>query len=140
MNNSSFFEISASLLSNFKMKIRKSLLRLFDSTCMHWKRRVIVTWKFITQFVYRNLNSFCLLKFSKFKVCRLFQLKYVIKLVLHSKKLENFNLYKTHFIRLFDSTCIPKCLIIITSKSKRIFPKKLYVLFAAIPVKVRWYY
>ena len=52
--------------------------------------------KFKAHFVYRNLL-----------VCRPFQLSYVIKLVLCCKKLDHFKLYKTNFIWLFDSTCIP---------------------------------
>ena len=59
----------------------------------------------------------------------------VIKLVLHSKKLENFKLCKTRFIDFL----IPlvylywKWLVIITSKFKRIFPKKNCMFFYLPP-------
>ena len=73
---------SALFISNLKMKIIKRLVQLFDSTCMHWKRHVTITSKFITRFVYRNLIS----------VLSPSELEHVSKLVLHSKKLDNFKL------------------------------------------------
>ena len=48
---------STVFVSNLKIKIRKRLVRLFASTCMHCKRHVTATSKFIAQFVYRNLMS-----------------------------------------------------------------------------------
>ena len=51
------------------MKIRKGLVTLFDSTCMHLERHVTMTSKFITQFVYRNL---------KIQSCKLYNSKYII--------------------------------------------------------------
>ena len=89
--------VSTLFTSNLEMKIKKRLVRPFDSACMYWKLHVKITSKFITQFVCRNL---CL-------VFHRFQLKYVSKLVLDSKKLDNFNLSQTHFIWLFNFTCIP---------------------------------
>ena len=35
-------------ISNLKIKIRKGLVIIFDSMCMHYKRQVTITLKFVT--------------------------------------------------------------------------------------------
>ena len=93
---------STVFISNLKTKIRKRLVRLFDFTCIHWKRHVTITSKFITQFVYRNLMYY---------IARIWTIL-------------NYN-KRTSFDFLISLTFLYwKWLVIITSKSIMHFSKK----------------
>ena len=88
-------------LNNLKMKIRRPLVWLFDSTCMHWKLHVTIISKFI---------RVCLQEFKLYNKCTLFDFLILLAylywkwlVIIASKSVTPFSEKSVYFIYHYSS-------------------------------------